>query len=641
MFDIQEELKKLPDKPGVYLMKDETGNVIYVGKARVLKNRVRQYFQTSAAHTPKVTAMVARIKEFEYIVTDTELEALILECNLIKDKKPRYNILLKDDKSYPYIKITMNEEYPRIFMTRRVDKDGARYFGPYSNVISVRETISLIKKVFPIRTCKRVLPRDIGKSRPCLNYHIGQCLGPCSGKVGIDEYRAVVRDICSFLDGKQDVIIAKIEKQMQEASDKLEFERAAALRNKLTGLRHITQEQKVLSVAGMDQDIIGFAADKTDTCVQIFFIRGGKLLGREFYIIEGTGEAELQETAPSFLKQFYGTADIIPSEIIIAVDFEDKDLVEDWLSSRRGTRVHVKVPQRGEKLHMVEMVSENARIELKRFTEKASQPDGVQEGLREMTGLLGLDEIPRRIEAYDISNTGSSEIVASMVVFEDGKAAKKEYRRFKVRSAEIQNDYASMQEVLYRRFKHAEAERQKESEKARQIEDAGGSDMADGSAIAKENTSSEKKFSRLPDLMMLDGGLGHVNAIGKVFDEIGVTVPLCGMVKDDRHRTRGLVLSDREIDLTSNLNVLRFVTSIQDEAHRFALDYNKKLRAKRYSKSILDEAEGIGPKRKKALLKHFGSVSRMRQAGVDDLEAVEGISRPMAEKLYEFFRSIR
>ncbi len=620
MFDIQEELKKLPDKPGVYLMKDDTGTVIYVGKARVLKNRVRQYFQTSAAHTPKVTAMVAKIKEFEYIVTDTELEALILECNLIKDKKPRYNILLKDDKSYPYIKITMNEEYPRIFMTRRVEKDGARYFGPYSNVISVRETIGLIKKVFPIRTCKRVLPRDIGKSRPCLNYHIGQCLGPCSGKVEKDEYRAVVRDICSFLDGKQDVIIAKIEKQMQDASDKLEFERAAALRNKLTSLRHITQEQKVLSVAGMDQDIVGFAANKTDTCIQIFFIRGGKLLGREFYIIEGTGEAELQETAPSFLKQFYGTADIIPSEIIIAVDFEDKDLVEDWLSSRRGSRVHVKVPQRGEKQHMVEMVSENARIELKRFTEKAAQPDGIQEGLREMAGLLGLDEVPQRIEAYDISNTGSSEIVASMVVFEDGRAAKKEYRRFKVRSSEIQNDYASMQEVLYRRFRHAEAEKQKEPE---------------------EDTSSERKFSKLPDLIMLDGGLGHVNAVGKVFDEIGVTVPLCGMVKDDRHRTRGLVLPDREIDLTSNLNVLRFVTSIQDEAHRFALDYNKKLRAKRYSKSILDEADGIGPKRKKALLKHFGSVSRMRQAGVDDLEAVEGISRPLAEKLYEFFRSIR
>ncbi len=631
MFDIQEELKKLPDKPGVYLMKDETGTVIYVGKARVLKNRVRQYFQASASHTPKVTAMVAKINEFEYIVTDSELEALILECNLIKDKKPRYNILLKDDKSYPYIKITMNEDYPRIFMTRRTEKDGARYFGPYSNVMSVRETINLIKKVFPIRTCKRVFPRDIGKGRPCLNYHIGQCLGLCSGKVSVEEYRAVARDICSFLDGKQDAIISRLEEQMQEASDRLDFERAAALRNKLMSLKHITQEQKVLSVAGIDQDIVGFAADKTDTCVQIFFIRGGKLLGREFYTIEGTGEAELQETVSSFLKQFYQTADIIPSEIIVALDFEDKELIEDWLGSRRGGRVHVKVPQRGEKLHLVEMVAENARIELKHFNERISQSDGVQEGLREMADLLGLEEVPGRIEAYDISNTGSSEIVASMAVFEDGKTAKKEYRRFKIRSSEIQNDYASMQEVLYRRFKHAEAERTKESEPDIQPTD----DMPQAAA------NSENKFSKLPDLVMLDGGLGHVNAVSQVFGEIGITVPLCGMVKDDRHRTRGLVLPEREIDLTGNLKVLRFVTSIQDEAHRFALEYNKKLRAKRYSISILDEIEGIGPKRKKALLKHFGSVSRLKQAGIDDLQAVEGISRPLAEKMYEFFRSIR
>ena len=642
MFDIYEELKKLPDKPGVYLMKDETGTIIYVGKARVLKNRVRQYFQASAAHTPKVSAMVSKIIEFEYIVTDTELEALILECNLIKDKKPRYNILLKDDKSYPYIKITMNEEYPRIFMTRRVIKDGARYFGPYSNVVSVRETINLIKKAFPIRTCKRSLPRDIGKSRPCLSYHIGQCLGPCSGSVDKEEYRGVVIDICSFLDGKQDAIISKLEKQMQEASDRLEFERAAALRNKLISLRHITQEQKVLSVAGMDQDIIGFSADKTDTCVQVFFVRGGKLLGREFFILEGTGEAELDETAPSFLKQFYGTANIIPSEIIIAVDFEDKELIENWLGSRKGGRVHVKVPRRGEKLHMVEMVSENARIELKRFRDKASLPDGVQEGLREMAGLLGLEKLPNRIEAYDISNTGSSEIVASMVVFEEGKAAKKEYRRFKIRSTEVQNDYASMQEVLYRRFKHAEAEKQIEASQVKEIELARTGDSS-GQVGEKKGAkaSSKSKFSKLPDLIMLDGGLGHVNAVRQVLGEIGVTISLCGMVKDDKHRTRGLVLPDREIDLTGNLNVLRYVTSIQDEAHWFALDYNKRLRAKRYSKSILDEVEGIGPKRKKALLKHFGSVSRIRQAQIDDLEAVEGISRSVAEGLYEFLRSVQ
>jgi len=607
MFDIQEELKKLPDKPGVYLMKDENGTIIYVGKAVVLKNRVRQYFQSSAAHTPKVTAMVARIAEFEYIVTDTELEALILECNLIKDLKPKFNILLRDDKTYPYIKITMNEDYPRVIMTRRVEKDGARYFGPYSSVFSVRETIRLIKRIFPLKSCKKVLPRDIGKGRPCLNYHIKQCLGPCSGNVDKEEYRSVMRDICTFLDGRQDAIMDKLEQQMQEAADKLDFEKAASLRDKLSSLKHIAQEQKVLSLSGTDQDVIGFAASKTDTCVQIFFIRSGKLLGRQHFIMEGTGEVELRELASSFLKQFYGDAAVIPPEIIVATEFDDIGVIEEWLGSKRGGRVRVRIPQRGEKLHMVEMVSQNARIELEHFNERLAGGSQVQEGLEGMAGLLGLEKAPRRLEAYDISNTGSSEIVASMVVFENGQPAKKEYRRFKIRSTDTQNDYASMQEVLYRRFRHAEA--------------------------------GDHKFSKLPDLLMLDGGLGHVNAVGEVLGELGVTIPVCGMVKDDKHRTRGLVLTDREIDLSRNLTVLRFVTSVQDEAHRFALEYNKTLRTKRYSKSILDEVEGIGPKRRKALLKHFGSLGRLKQAGIDDLQAVEGISRAQAEKLYEFFKS--
>lgn len=633
MFDIQEELKKLPDKPGVYIMKDENGTIIYVGKAVVLKNRVRQYFQISANHSPKVTAMVAKIGEFEYIVTDTELEALILECNLIKEHKPKFNILLKDDKNYPYIKITMNEDYPRMFMTRRVDRDGARYFGPYSNVFSVRETMNLIKKVFPIKSCKRELPRDIGKGRPCLNYHIKQCLGPCTGNVDKEEYAVLMRDICSFLDGRQEAIIQKLEKNMAAASETLDFEKAASLRDKLSSLRHITEEQKVLSVAGADQDIVGFAASKTDTCVQVFFIRGGKLLGREFFVVEGTGEGELSELASSFLKQFYSTAAMVPPEIVVETQFEDIGVVEDWLSSKRGGRVHVRVPKRGEKLHMVEMVSQNAKLELARFNEKMAGGGPVQEGLRGMTEALGLTQPPKRLEAYDISNTGSSEIVASMVVFEQGVPAKKEYRRFKIRSTEVQNDYASMQETLYRRLKHAEAEKQeagKREETGRQKPEK----------QEPEKQEPEKTgFSRLPDLIMLDGGLGHVNAVSEVLTELGISIPICGMVKDDRHRTRGLVLPDREIDLSKNLTVLRFVTSIQDEAHRFALDYNKKLRTKRYTKSILDDAEGIGPKRKKALLKHFGSVSRMRQAGIDDLQAVEGISRTAAEKLFEYLQN--
>lgn len=610
MFDLQEELKKLPDKPGVYLMKDESGAIIYVGKARVLKSRVRQYFQSAAAHTPKVAAMVAKVSEFEYIVTDTELESLILECNLIKELRPKFNILLKDDKNYPYIKITMNEEYPRILMTRRVDKDGAKYFGPYSNVLSVRETMNLIKKIFPIKTCKLVLPRDIGKRRPCLNYHINQCLGPCTGNVDKEEYRAVMHDICSFLDGKQDMVIAKLEKQMMKSAEELDFEKAASLRNKLASLRHITEEQKVLSLAGKDQDIVGFAASKTDTCVQVFFVRGGKLLGRKFFIIEGTGEVELSELASSFLKQFYSTAAMIPPEVIIAAEPEDLKVIEEWLSSQRGGRVHLRVPKRGEKMHMVEMVSENARIELDRFNARISKDDSVQEGLKGMAELIGLKEAPERLEAFDISNTGTSEVVASMVVFEKGLPAKKEYRRFKIKSTDKQNDYAAMQEVIFRRFKHVEAEK----------------------------NESDKKFSRLPDLIMLDGGLGHVNAISQVLSELEITIPHVGMVKDDKHRTRGLVLPDREIDLTDNLPVLRFVTSVQDEAHRFALGYNKNLRAKRYTKSLLDEIEGVGPKRKKALIKHFGSISRIRQAGIDDLQGVEGISRALAEKIYEFFR---
>ncbi|HPV02194.1 MAG TPA: excinuclease ABC subunit UvrC [Clostridiales bacterium] len=650
MFDIQQELAKLPDKPGVYIMKDKNGSVIYVGKAKVLKNRVRQYFQESAAHSPKVEAMVARIAEFEYIVTDTEFEALILESNLIKDKKPRYNIMLRDDKTYPYIKVTVNEEYPRIYMTRRLEEDGARYFGPYPNVHSIRETINLIRKIFPIRTCKRVLPRDIGRERPCLYYHINQCLGPCAGLVSKEEYHVVVRDVCSFLDGKQEAIIEKLEKQMQEAAERLDFEQAAALRNKLLSVRNIAQEQKVFTVSGSDQDVVGFAASKTDTCIQVFFVRGGKLLGRRFFIIEGSGTAELAETASSFLKQFYGTADMIPPEIIIGADVEDRELIEDWLSSRRGGRVHIRVPKRGEKARMVEMVAKNAQIELDRFNEEMRKADGVQEGLKELAKMLRLDAVPERIEAYDISNTGSSEIAASMVVFENGMPAKKEYRRFRIRSTDTQNDYASMQEVLYRRLKHAMKEMIGTGEN---VPGAGGSDPEEGKPVTLTGEPGAEtmgscpdkkergKFSKLPDLIMVDGGIGHVNAVLQVMKDLDVDIPVCGMVKDDRHRTRGLVVPGKELDLAGNLVALRLVTAIQDEAHRFALDYNRMLRAKRYTGSILDEVEGIGPKRKKALLKHFGSVARMRQAGVDDFQAVEGISRSMAEKLYEFFRSAR
>ena len=628
MFDIHEELKKLPDKPGVYIMKDENGAIIYVGKAVVLKNRVRQYFQASANHSPKVLAMVAKVREFEYIVTDTELEALILECNLIKKHKPRFNILLKDDKNYPYIKMTMNDEYPRILMTRRVDKDGAKYFGPYSNVFSVREAINLVKKIFPIKTCKKVLPRDTGKERPCLNYHIKQCMGPCTGKIDREEYRSMMKDICTFLDGKHEEVVRKLEERMHTAAGELDFERAASLRNKLTSLRHISEEQKVLSTSMADQDVIGLAKDRTDTCIQVFFIRGGKVLGREHFIFEGVGEGETQELLSSFIKQFYSDkASGIPSEILLQEGVEEAGIMENWLGIIRGGRVYIRIPQRGEKLHLVEMVSQNARIALQQFRERMSvEGEALREGLSGMAEILGLEEPPHRIEAFDISNTGTSEIVASMVVFEDGLPSKKEYRRFKVKSTDKQNDYASMQEVIYRRFKRAETE-----------SGTGGQVPCPVQERDKVPVPLSHKFSNLPDLILLDGGLGHVNAISQVLKDLNIGTPAYGMVKDDNHRTRGLVMPGRETDIRKNLPVLRMVTSIQDEAHRFAVEYNRKLREKRYTVSILDEIEGIGPKRKNALLKHFGSISRIRQAGLDDLMGVEGVSRSAAEKICEFF----
>ncbi|MCX7842044.1 MAG: excinuclease ABC subunit UvrC [Clostridia bacterium] len=613
-FNIKDELKKLPDKPGVYIMKDEYGNVIYVGKAVALKKRVKQYFQPSLNHTAKVKAMVPRIKEFEYIVTDSELEALILECNLIKKHKPKFNILLKDDKSYPYIKVTMNEDYPRIIMTRRIDKDGAKYFGPYSNVVAVRDTIDLIKKIFPIKTCNKVLPRDIGKDRPCLNFYMHQCLGPCKGDVNKEEYRVLMRDICSFLGGKQEDVVKRLEAQMNAAAEKLEFEKAASIRDKISSLKHIAEKQKVLSTTAQDQDIIAFAKDHTDSCIQVFFIRGGKLIGREHFILEDVADTSDGELMSSFVKQFYSSAAFVPGEIVLQEDIDEIEIIEKWLSDKKASRVHIKVPRRGEKLHLVDMVAKNALIALTQFKNKIkSDEDMVKEGMKVLEDMGRLEAAPQRIEAFDISNTGSTEIVASMVVFEKGRPQNREYRRFKIKSVSCANDYAGMQEVIFRRFKHAQKENSQQNE-------------------------IEKKFSKLPDIVLVDGGLGHVKAAVQAMKEAGVYIPVLGMVKDDKHKTRGLVSLDESIDLRDKLNALRFITSIQDEAHRFAVEYNKKLRLKRYSGSVLDEIEGIGPKRKKALIRHFGSLAKIKSAGIDELMEAEGISRPLAEKIYEHFR---
>lgn len=611
MFNIQDELRKLPDKPGVYIMKDKDGKIIYVGKAINLRNRIKQYFNSysGSGHALKVQAMVSRIKEFEYIITDTELEALILECNLIKKHRPRFNVLLKDDKNYPYIKVTMNEEYPRIFMTRRVETDGSIYFGPYSSVPAVKETLNVIKKLFPVKTCRRVLPRDIGKDRPCLNYHIRQCLGPCQGTVDKEEYMAVMKDICGFLGGKYEEIVKNLEQKMRTAADRMDFEEAAVLRNKINSIKLVMEKQKVLSTQKKDQDVVALAREQADACVQVFFVRGGKLIGRKHFIFEGVGDVKDEELISSFIKQFYDSAEYIPGEVILQYDIDEARLIETWLGQKKSAKVHISVPRKGEKRHLVEMVAVNANDALRQFRERLmTEGDMFKDGAEILAELLMLDKVPQRIEAFDISNTGSTEMVASMVVFEEGKPARSEYRRFKIKFVENQDDYACMQEVLYRRLKRAEA-------------------------------APPDSFGRLPDIIMVDGGLTHVKAALDVLREFNVAIPVYGMAKDDRHRTKTLIGTDGEVDLSKNLTVLRFVAAIQGEAHRFALDYNKKLRQKRYKSSVLDDINGIGPKRKRALIKYFGSLSRIKAAGIEELLEVEGINRSIAEKIYKYFHS--
>ena len=614
LFDIHEELKKLPDKPGVYIMRDINGIVIYVGKAVVLKNRVRQYFQQSLNHPPKVQAMVSKINEFEYIVTDTEVEALMLECNLIKKYKPKYNILLKDDKHYPYIKVTMNEEYPRLLKTRRVEKDGAKYFGPYSSGFAVNDAIDTLKKLFPIKTCNKNLPRDIGKSRPCLNYHMKQCLAPCQGEVNKEEYRNMMKKICSFLGGQYEEILNDLKSQMENLAQQLEFEKAAQLRNKISSILQLSEAQKVLSTDGQDRDIIGFSQNITDLCIQVFFIRNGRVIGREHYIFEGEGKEDIGYSLSTFIKQFYNKVQYVPSEIILQHEIEDNETISQWLTEKRGFKVSLRVPQRGELVKLVKMVAQNADISLKLYGDRLKREDNANaEGINQLVKLLDLEREPRRIEAYDISNTGSSEIVASMVVFEDGKPARQEYRKFKIKSVDQQNDYASMQETLFRRLSHAKKE--------------------------KEEDIDKPKFSSMPDLILVDGGLTHVSAAQQIVDELGFSLVIAGMAKDNRHRTKSLVYKGKEYDLSSDIPLLRLITEIQDETHRVAVEYNRKLRAKRYTHSELDEIEGIGEVRKKALLKYFKSITGIKKADVTQLQEVEGINSKVAIKIYNYFRN--
>lgn len=618
MFNLEEQLKTLPGKPGVYIMKDSHDEIIYVGKAISLKNRVRQYFQSSKNHSIKVKSMVKQIADFEYIVTDSELEALILECNLIKKHRPRYNVLLKDDKTYPYIKVTVQEPYPRIIMTRRVMKDGAKYFGPYTSSYAVKHTIEAIENIYPIRLCRKKIDEKGIEERPCLNYHIQRCMGPCTGNVDIGQYGEMIKEVLHILDGKQDQLLEKLEEQMKIAAEKMEFEKAGKIRDQLWALQQIAEKQKIVSTSMMDQDVIAFARGIDEVCVQIFFVRKGKLIGREHFMLNGVQGMERKDIMTQFVKQFYGGTPFIPKEILLQEEIDEVEIIEQWLSTKKEGKVEIKVPQRGEKKRLVEMVGKNALITLEQFSEKMKrEKEKGEKSLRQLQEILHLPSLPYRIEGFDISNIQGTDSVGSMVVLEEGKPKKSDYRRFKIKWVHGANDYASMQEIIQRRFSRGLEERED---------------------LAKKNIAMERgKFSQLPDVVMLDGGLGHIQAVQKVFIELGLNIPLCGMVKDDKHRTRGLIYKGTELPIDKDSYLFRMITRLQDEAHRFAISYHHNLKGKNSLYSILDDIPGIGPARKKALLRHFGGVDKIKKATKEQLAEVEGMNEKAAQSVYGFF----
>lgn len=619
MFDFEYHLKALPDKSGVYIMKNALGEVIYVGKAKVLKNRVRQYFQSSRNHSEKVKAMVKNIAEFEYIVTDSEMEALILECNLIKKHRPRYNILLKDDKSYPSIKVTTTEDFPRVFVTRNVIKDGAKYFGPYTDVSAVYETLELIKKIFPIRTCKRVIKEEDKESgRPCLNYHIGLCKGPCAKLVSKEEYKDIISDIVSLLSGKSADILRDLEFKMEKAAESLKFEKAAAFRDKINAIKKITEKQKIITSNFENEDFISLYKDEKDVCVQVFFLREGKIVGREHFIIENSADMEDKEIIADFIKGFYGSAAFIPKSIYVE-NINEQELLEQWLTMKRGSKVWIKVPQRGDKRDTLDMVRRNAKITLEQFKIKILQDKELYEvALRELSEMLNLEDIPKRIEAYDISNIQGMDSVGSMVVFEDGKSKNSDYRRFKINSVVGANDYESMREILTRRFQHGLDEIRAISEKNLQV--------------------SSGKFCIFPDLILMDGGKGQVNIALEVLRNFKIDIPVCGMVKDDKHSTRGLIYNNEELPIKKHSNIMRLITRVQDEVHRFAITYHRSLRNKTAFHSILDDIPGVGERRRKELLKKFGGIEGIKKASYEEILETPSIDKKSAENIVEFFK---
>lgn len=617
MFDIEEELKKLPAKPGVYLMHDEKDAIIYVGKAVSLKNRVRQYFQSSRNKGVKIEQMVTHIARFEYIITDSELEALVLECNLIKEHRPKYNTMLMDDKTYPYIKVTVNEEYPRVMLSRQLKKDKGKYYGPYTSAGAVKDTIDLIHKLYQIRTCSRSLPKDLGKDRPCLNYHIKQCAAPCQGYISREEYGKNVGKALDFLNGNYGPLIKELEEKMKAASDSMEFEKAIEYRELLNSVRQIAQKQKITHSDMEDKDIIALASEGEDAVVQVFFIRDGRLIGRDhFYLRISEGEQE-KEILSSFLKQFYSGTPYIPRELMIQEAVEDKEVIEQWLTARKGHRVYLRVPKIGTKEKLVELAKKNAALVLSQDREKIKREEGRTIGaMKEIAGLLGLAGV-NRVEAFDISNTNGFESVGSMVVYEKGKPKRSDYRKFRIRSVKGPDDYASMYEVLTRRFLHG---------------------LEEGRELREKQISGELgSFTKFPDLLMMDGGRGQVNIALRVLQELGLSIPVCGMVKDDNHRTRGLYFNNEEIPIDRNSEGFRLITRIQDEAHRFAIEYHRSLRSKEQVHSVLDDIAGIGPSRRKALMKRFQSLDAIREADVETLASVPSMNRGAAEKVYAFF----
>lgn len=617
MFNIQEELKKLPDKPGVYIMHNAKDEIIYVGKAVVLKNRVRQYFQSSRNQTAKIRKMVSQIAYFEYIVTDSEREALVLECNLIKEHRPKYNTMLKDDKSYPYIKVTVQEEYPRVLFSRQLKRDRARYFGPYTSATAVKDVIDLIHKVFLVRSCNKNMEKVKDSDRTCLYYHIGQCSGPCKGKISKEAYRQSIQQVLEFLNGDYKKVTALLEEKMQGAAAELDFESAAKYRDLLESVRQLEQKQKVNVTDGDDRDVIALCRMGEETVAAVFFVRDGKVVGREHFHMSNAQEESRESIMTAFVKQFYAGTPYLPREILVEVAVQEQEVLEEWLSAKRGRRVHFVTPQKGEKHKLVELAKRNAQVvliaEQDRWKREQARTVGA---VHELEELLGLTEI-HRMEAFDISHISGAQTVASMVVTEDGRPKRSDYRRFRLKTVKGPDDYLSMEEVLTRRFRHGMEERQEL--KAREIEEEYGS------------------FSKFPDLILMDGGKGQVNIALRVLDQLGLQIPVCGMVKDDHHRTRGLYYNNQEVAFPKNSQGFQLVTRMQDEAHRFAIEYHRSLRSKEQVHSVLDDIKGVGPARRKALLLHFKEIEKIREATVEELLAVEGITPIVAREIYAYF----